>query len=172
VYIGQKAVAAGLVDAVMSFEQFLTKFEADTDKNVMEAAAQNANRIKIEMKSRELLAQMTAAGIPMALAHSEYIAGHTLEQAKAANAEAITNADKIREKFGVSASDGQTAPVELKEKTVDQVQAIFMQTVEEHMKKNPKMEKREAISQMVSAHPDLYETWKKSFPVAQGIAGK
>jgi hypothetical protein len=106
------------------------------------------------------------------MAIAEYTAGHTLEQAQQANAEAITNADKIREKFGVSASDGQTAPVELQEKTVDNVQATFMQTVEEHMKANPKMAKREAISQMVSAHPDLYETWKKSFPVAKGISGK
>ena len=171
VYIGAKAVAAGLVDSVMSFEQFLAKFEADTDKSVMEAAAQNANRIRIEMKSRALLAEMIGAGIPPALAIAEYTAGHTLEQAKAANAEAITNADKIRQKFGVSAIDGQTAPVELKEKTVDQVQATFMQTVEEHMKKNPNMAKREAISQMVSAHPELYETWKKSFPVAKGING-
>jgi signal peptide peptidase SppA len=171
VYIGAKAVTAGLVDGVMSFEQFLTKFEADTDKNVMEAAAQNANRIKIEMKSRELLAQMIAAGIPQALAIAEYTAGHTLEQAQQANAQAIQDADKIREKFGVSASDGQT-PVELKEKTVDNVQATFMQTVEEHLKSHPKMPKREAISQMISAHPDLYESWKKSFPVAQGISGK
>ena len=161
VFIGQKALDIGLVDAVMGWDEFLAKFEADTDGAKLQAAAMEAQRVRVLAESRqELAAILEAVNNNATFAIKQYLAGASVADAKLAMADQILAADALRAKTGISAADGQEA-LPLTAKTPDNVQAEFIKLVDAYQAEK-KCSRRAATCAVVKAHPDLHAEWLAS----------
>ena len=173
-FVGQKAVDAGLVDAVMSFDAFLAKFEADTDKFKLAAAANEASLL--QMRAAELAAHqqhmaaiLAASGGSHVLAWAQLNVKATIEQATAAHAQQLMAAEALRKADAASAAEGH-APLSLG-KGADSVENEFMAKVKAYQNEH-KCSTRDAMSACVKAFPDLYQEYFGTFKMIESGAGR
>jgi protease-4 len=163
VYVGAKAASAGLIDGVLGWEEFLAKFEAETNPQALAAAAEQAKTAKIVMAAwadaRILLAEMVKAVGSVDFAVTMFTQGKTLDQAKVLRAEQINAAESLRLKTGISASDGQ-GPLNLGS-TIDATENQFIQKVAAY-KAEHKCDQRAAMSAVIKSDPELHEAWMQA----------
>lgn len=171
VFIGQKAVDAGLVDAVMSFEQFLAKFEIETGAQVMEQQALVAEYQRGHAEARtQFSAMLAACDNDAGLAARLFSEGRTVSDAKEARMAAVKAELALLKSTGVSADDGQQKPVALGPGgSSDTVENEFMAKVKAYQAEH-KCPARDALSAITSKFPQLYEEYKATFTKIEAVA--
>lgn len=160
VYIASEAMKLGLVDAVMSFDDFLSKFEASTGTASVNQKAYAEGQAAAALFYKQMLA---AVDNDAELASRMFLAGKSINAAREAKSTALKAELAMLKATGADADAGQKKPVDIgAKKSSDTAENEFMSLVREEQKKTGKTA-RDAMSVITARHPEIYKEYQATF---------